>query len=81
MQTTPFKRANILFRQIQHLRTTLAPIEAQVAIAALPVYVSRGHGRGDKFARQNFVTSSPKYKPHQGKRECARRAAQLAKAG
>lgn len=76
MQTTPFKRANILFRQIQHIRATHAPIEAQVIIAALPQYVSRGHGRGDRYARQHYMSHS-KYKPHQGAKECARRLRQL----
>ena len=81
MQTRPFHRAQYVRRLVVAALGIADTAERLTALAAIPVYVSRGHGRGDKFARQNFVTSSPKYKPHQGKRECARRVAQLAKAG
>ena len=47
----------------------------------LPVYTSRGKGRGGKMCRTNYGRGGPsgKYMPHQGKQEIARRLARMAK--
>jgi hypothetical protein len=76
MQTTPFKRAKAMMAAISVILSTSSGLVQQLKLDALGVYRSRGHGRGDPFARQNY-TSHSKYKPHQGKKECARRVRQL----
>lgn len=74
-----FKRASALYMQALELRTKYAKdlVLLQALINALPEYKSRGHGRTPRrMCRTNFHRSCPKYQPHQGKSECARRVFQ-----
>ena len=72
----PFSRSIAIFSLIQ---TALLSANPALALAGIPTYKSRGHGRGKAFTRTNWHKSNSKYEPHQGKQEIARRAAQIAK--
>ena len=73
--SNPFSRANAMMALIA------AAMGNQAALSAIGPYVSRGHGRGQFRIKSWFSLSarkrSSKYKPHQGKRECARRVRQM----
>ena len=73
----PFKRAAKLYMEALELRQKYANNLSmlQMLINGLPAYISRGHGhrKGYSASRENFYPRPSKYKPHQGKSECARR--------
>jgi hypothetical protein len=76
----PFKRAAKLYMEALELRQKHANDLSmlQMLINGLPAYISRGHGhrKGYSASRENFTPRPSKYKPHQGKSECARRVFQ-----
>lgn len=80
MHINPFKRAKAMIQAIATIMSTV-PVELQkAALAGLGQYRSRGHGRGDKFARQSFGGHT-NWKQILGgntcgARECARRIRQ-----
>jgi hypothetical protein len=61
------------------ITAAMAGANSQAALAAIGPYKSRGHGRGKAFDKQRHGNKSGKYAPHQGKCECARRLAQMAR--
>lgn len=76
----PFKHAAALYMQTLELRQKYANDLSmlQMLINGLPAYISRGHGhrKGYSASRENFYPRPSKYRPHQGKSECARRVFQ-----
>ena len=75
-QHTPFRRATAMFEAIATiLASTPNPSERQRALGELDPYRSRGKGRGSFNFR--FSNKDGKYRPHQGKREMARRVRQM----
>jgi len=78
MQVKPFHRAQAWAEAAAKLVKMHAgsPVTLQAALAALPPYKSRGHGWGLRQPSRNARAARSKYMPHQGARECARRAAQ-----
>lgn len=72
-QVQHFKRSIAMMSAIQLAISSLGPAMAKFAIDAMPAYKSRGHGKG--LPGKNYIKNRSKYKPHQGKQECARRMA------
>lgn len=78
----PFWRANRLFQKIcdLHAQHPDGGMALQLALGALPVYVSHGHG-GKHRTKNRTITGRwnqdrSKYAPHQNQKECARRVLQ-----
>jgi hypothetical protein len=72
---TPFRRARMMLSQI--FKALNGPVEKRAgALAAIPAYKSRGKGRNKPFIKScvNRQEDRSKYAPHQGARECMRRA-------
>ena len=72
MKPAAFARAQTIARMID-LAFLLPLGEQQAALSKIPEYRSRGKGRGTPSRR--YGNPPGKYVPHQGKQECARRAA------
>jgi len=79
----PFKRAAKLYTTIMELRASAPPnkmLELQEALAALPLYVSRGHGWKGRIKNQTILgcwnQDRSKPYPHPGRSEAARRVYQ-----
>jgi disulfide bond formation protein DsbB len=75
MNPNPFKRAIAMMAAIQAIMSS-NPSMHNMLLAAMPQYKSRGHGKG--LPGKNYLKSSNKHKPHQGKQECARRVRRMA---
>ena len=74
-----FKRPKALYMQGLDLKAKYANNLGllQMLINGLPEYKSRGHGRRvPVMVRTNHFPRGSKYRPHQGKSECARRVFQ-----
>lgn len=71
MGVNHFKRAKAMFTAIR-AAMLLPMLEQAAAMALIGPYKSRGHGRGTPV--RNHRRARSKYLPHQGARECARRA-------
>jgi len=69
----PFARAIAMFNLIQ---AAMSGPGAQAALAKIGPYVSHGKGRGKQFDKQRHGNVCHNT-PHQGKKECARRVAQM----
>lgn len=77
--TQPFARALTLVQAMHEIvKLKLSALETQQLISQLPSYRSRGKGKDKPFIRSvlSLRMGTSKYMPHQGKRECARRAKQ-----
>lgn len=74
--SAPFNRATRLVSAINLILAANMPVEMQrIALNGLPAYRSRGHGKN--LPARNYFCNASKYEPHQGKKECARRRAQM----
>jgi hypothetical protein len=75
-KSKPFYRANALFLAISALMGAYSGVALQTKLAELAPYKSRGKGKG--LPGKNFRDCGrSRYVPHQGAKECARRAEQL----
>lgn len=81
-KSQPFKRAAAMYMEVLALRSKLQNNlpELQLAMNSFPGYQSRGHGWKPKLWQRtilgNWNQDRSKYRPHQGKSECARRVFQ-----
>ena len=71
---TPGRRAKIIAALVQTANAFPDIADRTAALARIPVYRSRGKGRGS--ANRSYGNKPGKYTPHQGTRECARRVRQ-----
>lgn len=74
---TPFKAAQIAFAAIAAAMCIAAPLERAQALAGITPYKGRGKGRGGVSPNWLRPLYSSKYRPHEGKREVARRLRQM----
>lgn len=78
----PFKRAGELFQRVcdVHAQHPDGGVPLQIALTALPAYVSHGHGGKHRTKNRTitgrWIQDRSKYAPHQNQKECARRVLQ-----
>lgn len=72
IRPAPFSRVRLALAAYAYAFSLETATERQAALATIKPYKSRGKGRGSISPR--FGNKSGRYSPHQGKRECARRA-------
>lgn len=75
VRPAPFSRVRLALAAYACAYSLRTEAERQAALATIKPYRSRGKGRGSISPR--FGNESGKYRPHQGKRECARRVRQM----
>lgn len=76
LRSQPFARALAMMALVREAMGLQDVAARRAAMAEIEPYVSRGKGRGN--ASRNYMHGSPsKYKPHQGKREIARRLSRI----
>lgn len=76
MQNTPFSRfAGLMAAALQMVKSVQGMTLPQ-AVSELPGYKSRGKGRGSRFTRLRWMTSSGRRYPMNGAQERARRLRQ-----
>jgi hypothetical protein len=77
----PFRRAREMYMSVLELKAKhqFDTLLLQALMNAFPQYRSRGHGGRHRTKNRTILgawnQSRSKYMPHQGERECARRAA------
>jgi hypothetical protein len=79
MRGTPFARFNTLMALVSAMLAQHPGMQFMTAYQQAGGYHSRGKGKGrNRMAKTNHLRGrSSKYMPHQGKQECARRAARM----